>query len=77
MHHIYDYDAKDRIKFLKKMKLTYAIQNKQKRHSLASTIVCGDTTLITNWKKNVKTVIIKDNDIARSYEEQYHILEKL
>ncbi|MDO8622718.1 MAG: helix-turn-helix domain-containing protein [archaeon] len=74
MYHIYDYDAKDRIKFLRKIKYTYAKQGQKNRLSVTSTLVCGDTTLIINWKKGLKTVKIIDKDIAETFNNQFDIL---
>ncbi len=74
MHHIYDYDAKDRIKYLVKMKYTYAKQGSENRLSLTSTMVCGDITLLINWKKGIKVVKIVDPDIAEAYQHQFQVL---
>ncbi|MEK6856197.1 MAG: helix-turn-helix domain-containing protein [Nanoarchaeota archaeon] len=77
MYHIYDYDAKDRISLLKKMKYTFAKQGAKDRLSLTSTFVCGNTTLILNWKKEIKTVRIIDKDVAETYRHQFDILWKI
>ena len=74
MYHIYDYEAKDRIKLLRKMKYTYAKQGLKNRLSITSTLVCKDTTLIINWKKGLKTVKIIDKDIAEAFNNQFDIL---
>lgn len=74
MYHIYDYDAGDRIKYLTKMKYTYAKQGLKNRLSVTSTLICGDVTLIINWKKGVKIVKIVDKDIAEAYKHQFDIL---
>lgn len=76
MYHIYDYNAEDRIKYLNKIKLTYAKQGKQNRFSLVSTLTCGNTTLIINWKKGLKVVKIIDKDIAETYKNQFDVLWK-
>ena len=74
MYHIYDYDANDRIEFLKKKKYTYARQGSTGRFSAVTTIVCGDATLIVNWKKGIKTILIKDKDISEEYIKQFKFL---
>lgn len=74
MYHIYDYDAKERIKYLLKLKYTYAKSGKVNRHSIVSTIICGDTALIINWLKDVKTVQIIDKDVADAYKKQFWLL---
>jgi sugar-specific transcriptional regulator TrmB len=74
MYHLYDYDAKDRINTIGKMHYTYARQGKAKRFSLVSTLTCGDITLIINWKKNIKVIQVKDNDVAETYKHQFDIL---
>ncbi|MGV8150473.1 MAG: TrmB family transcriptional regulator [Candidatus Woesearchaeota archaeon] len=74
MYHIYDYDAGDRIKFLSKMKYTYAKKGIVDRASTISTLVCGDVTLIVNWTKEVKTIMIKDKDVAEAYKGQFDML---
>ncbi len=76
MYHIYDYDARERIAFLKKLKYTYAKQGPYHRNSTVSTMVCGNTTLIINWQKHVKTVRILDADIAEAYRNQFKELWK-
>lgn len=77
MYHIYDYDAKDRIRLLKKMKYTHAKQGSENRQSVTSTLICGDTTLIINWKKGIKIVKIVDKDISEAYDHQFDLLWKL
>jgi len=74
MYHIYDYNAKDRINLLKKIKYTYAKQGLRDRMSVTSTLVCKDTTLIINWKKGLKVVKIVDKDIAEAFNNQFDIL---
>jgi len=74
MYHVYDYDAGDRIQFLKKMKYTYAKQGQEDRKSVVSTIVCGNTSLIVNWGKNIKVVKIVDSDVEKAYETQFKLL---
>ncbi|MFA5797181.1 MAG: helix-turn-helix domain-containing protein [Candidatus Woesearchaeota archaeon] len=74
MYHIYDYDAKERITFLRTLKYTYAKQGTYHRNSTVSTMVCGNTTLIINWQKHVKTVRIVDKDISEAYRNQFSLL---
>ncbi len=74
MYHIYDYDAKERISYLNKMKLTYAKSTQTKRNSLTSTIICGDVTLIINWMKDIKIIYIQDKDITQTNKQQFDIL---
>ena len=74
MYHIYDYDAKERIEMLKKMKYTYAKRGIKDRLSLTTTLVCGDTTALINWKKGVRVVKILDKDIADEFSAQFDIL---
>ena len=74
MYHIYDYNAKERIHYLNNMKYTYAKQGQKDRLSVASTFVCGNVTLIINWKKGIKFVKIVDKDIADTYRHQFDIL---
>lgn len=74
MYHIYDYDARDRIALLSKMRYTYAKQGFKDRLSLTSTIVCGNATFIVNWKKSMKTVRITDKDVAETARNQFSVL---
>ena len=74
MYHIYDYNAKERISFLKKIKYTYAKTGMKNRLSVTSTLICGNTTLLINWKKGMKIVKIVDQDIADTYKKQFDIL---
>jgi len=73
MYHIYDYNS-ERIAYLNKLKHTYAKQGMQNRISTTSTLVCGDTTLIINWKKGLKVVKIVDRDISNAYKKQFDLL---
>jgi sugar-specific transcriptional regulator TrmB len=74
MYHIYDYDASERIKYLNKMRYTYAKQGKRDRYSLVSTLTCGKVTLIINWKENMRVVKIVDKNIAETYKNQFDLL---
>lgn len=74
MWHVYDYDAQDRIKYLSKMRYTYAKRGAIDRHSTVSTLTCGDVTLIINWTKEVKTIMIKDKDVAEAFKGQFDML---
>lgn len=76
MHHIYDYNAGKRITMLNKLPFTTAIKGPTHRQSLVSTLVCGDTTLIVNWRKGMKVVKIIDQDVAETYRMQYEVLKK-
>ena len=76
MYHLYDYDAKKRSSYLNKKKYTYSKQNKETRHSSVSTLICGDTILLINWKKNFKTIKIVDADAAEAYRNQFLLLWK-
>jgi sugar-specific transcriptional regulator TrmB len=76
MYHVYDYDAADRIKYLNKLKYTYAKKGLVNRSSTVSTLVCGDVTLIINWTKEIKTIVIKDKDVADAYKTQFDMLWK-
>ncbi len=76
MYHLYDYDAKKRIDYLNKLKYTHAKQNRSARHSLVSTLICGDTILLINWKKDMKVIKIVDGDAAETYRKQFHMLLK-
>jgi len=77
MYHIYDETAKDRIKYLKKIKYTFAKEGQHKRLSVLTTIVCGNTTLIINWNDNMRTVRIIDSGMADSARKQFDILWKI
>ncbi len=78
MDHIYNYDAADRIKLLRKLPYTGAKSLPDSVESGASTMICGPEVCITIWKdNNVRVVRVKDEEIAKSYTNYFKFLWEL
>lgn len=78
MDHIYNYDAIERIKYLRKLSLTGAKALPETISSNASTNICGNEVVISIWKQNdVKMIKIVDKEIAESYKSYFRYLWKL
>lgn len=77
MYHVYSKSAKKRIDFLNSLPYTYASYLDESMASDVSTNVCGDEVLLVIWLEgNVKSVLIRDADVARSYRENFRFLWK-
>lgn len=74
MLHIYNHDAKDRIKFLNKMQLTQARYLPESFDSQVSTWVCGEEIMLTLWQKPIICVIVKNKQVAESYKQYFSLL---
>ncbi|MFC1741396.1 TrmB family transcriptional regulator [Nanoarchaeota archaeon] len=65
--HIYNEDAKDRIKYLNTVQYTEAAYLPERFNSPVSTIICGPEVFIVRWDPVVFTRII-DESLARTYQ---------
>ncbi len=74
MLHIYNHDAKDRIKFLNKMKLTQAKFLPESFDSQVSTWACGEVVMLTLWQKPILSVVVKNAHVAESYKNYFSLL---
>jgi len=81
MRHIYNKgdvsNGEDRIKILNEMEHTEAKHLPSKYDSMVSTLICGTTVLLLIWHEEDITVIeIKNEDVAKSYQNYFEILWK-
>jgi sugar-specific transcriptional regulator TrmB len=74
MKHIYNHNAKDRIKFLNKMPCTSARFLPESFDSQVSTNICGDQVVLALWIKPVLIIQIKNQQIADSYKRYFSLL---
>jgi len=74
MLHIYNHNAKDRIKFLNKMELTQARYLPEEFDSEVSTFVCGDEIILTVWQKPITSISIKNAALAKAYKKYFKII---
>ncbi|MBT4824708.1 hypothetical protein HN695_07925 [Candidatus Woesearchaeota archaeon] len=76
MLHIYNHDATERIKLLKKMEFTEAKSLPEKFDSNVSTFVCGDEVVLTSWGPPIISTQIINKTLAESYKRYFEILWK-
>ncbi len=74
MLHIYNHDAKERMKVLNKMKLTETKFLPESFDSQVSTWVCGEEIMITLWQKPIICVVVKNKQVAESYKHYFSLL---
>jgi hypothetical protein len=74
MKHIYNEDAKERIKYLNKIPLTEARYLPKEFNSPVSTEICGDEVMFVLWKASPIIVHIKSREIASFYKKYFEIL---
>jgi sugar-specific transcriptional regulator TrmB len=76
MKHIYNSDAGERVRFLNKMPFTEAKMLPPKYDSYATTLICGDKTIIWLWEDEITVIEINDEHISKPYKEYFEILWK-
>lgn len=76
MLHIYNENAKERIKYLNSLPYTEAKYLPPEYNSPVSTEICGDEVLITSWKGPVVSILIKNKSIAKTFRNYFGILYK-
>ena len=74
MKHIYNKDALERIKFLNKLKYTEARYLPEKYHTVAATVICGDTLVIFVFSKPVSVIRIDNKIVADAYRDYFELL---
>jgi len=74
--HIYNHDAKDRVKLINKMPYTEARSLPQRFDSKVQTVVCGDEVVITVWAPPVISIKIINSKMADAYKKYFEILWK-
>ena len=76
MYHIYNSDAKERIKYLNTIPYTKAKYLPQEYDSPVTTRICGNEVSITHYSENPITIIIRNKQMAKSYKNYFKILWK-
>ncbi len=76
MKHIYNENAKDRIKYLNSMSLTEAKYLPQQFNSPVSTIVCGKEILIMHWDDPYTFIRIENEPLAEAYRNYFELMYK-
>jgi len=74
MFHIYNEDAKKRIKYLNSLELTEARYLPPMYNTDIMTLVCGDIVLLSFWEKPIFTIVIQNQNIADTYKNYFNIL---
>jgi len=74
MRHIYNQNAKERIKELNKKKYTEAKHLSSKYDSFVTTNIVGDKVILIVWDEKISIIEIVDKNIAKSYQNYFEIL---
>ena len=74
--HIYNQEAHERFKQLKKLPLTPIRVLPSPYDSEVATTICGDEVALIMFHPQVKLIIIKDKDMADAYKRYFQILWK-
>src|SRR3989338_3436769 len=72
--HLYDEDAKDRIKFLNELKFTQAKYLPGAVNSPSTTTIYGDKVSFFIWSDPVLSILIESKRMAESYRKYFQIL---
>jgi hypothetical protein len=76
MKHLYNENAKERIKYLNTLDLTEAKYLPQQFNSPVSTIVCGKEILIIHWDEPYTFIRIENEPLADSYKNYFELMYK-
>jgi len=77
MFHIYNSDAKERIKYLNSLNHTEArVLPGVKYDSFTTTFVCGDKVIMVFWEEEPMVLEIEDGNLAESYRQYFNIIWK-
>jgi HTH-type transcriptional regulator, sugar sensing transcriptional regulator len=74
MRHIYNENAKERIKYLNSLPYTHGRYLPGKFNSPVSTNICGDEISLVLWSKNPLIISIKNKEISDSYKRYFNLL---
>lgn len=77
MLHIYNEDARDRVKHLNKLAYTGAKYLPKEYNTSATTRVCGEEVVITHYTKPPITIQISSKELAEVYKKYFKLLWKL
>lgn len=74
--HIYNENAKDRIKLLNEMEYTEAKYLPEQFNSPVTTMICGKEVLLINWAKPITFIRIENEQLANAYKSYFDVLYK-
>lgn len=74
MIHIYNENAKQRIKYLNNLPYTEAKYLPKEYNSPVSIEMCGDEVLITSWDKPLVSILIKNKEISKTFKNYFRVL---
>ncbi len=74
MDHIYNFEAKDRMKYLNSMDYTQAKHLSQEYSSPVATNICGPEVVLILYKEPVFSVRIVSKEIAEAYRKYFKLL---
>lgn len=74
MIHIYNENAKERIKYLNSLPYTEAKYLPKEYNSPVSVEICGDQVLITSWHDPLTSILITNKEIAKTFRSYFTIL---
>jgi len=77
MLHIYNENARERIKLLNSMPYTEAKYLPKEFNSPVSIETCGDEVLITDWNGAVVSILIRNKSIAATFKNYFKLLYSL
>lgn len=78
LRHLFNYDAKDRIKITNKIPYTQSRYLPKELDQPVSTSICGSLVALTVYKgKNILTIVIENQIIADAYRKYFEYLWKL
>ena len=74
MNHIYNEDAKERMKYLNSLPFTTAKCLPEKFDSPVGTIICGPEVWLVHWEEPITFVQIKSENLAKTYTNYFNLL---
>lgn len=74
MKHIYNQDAKERIRYLNELDFTEAKALPASFNTTITTLICGDTVLLNFWEDPLCTIVIQNQSIANTYKNYFDII---
>lgn len=74
MKHLYNENARERIKYLNSLKFTEAKHLPPLFDSKITTLICGQKVIMMFWEKPISTIIIENKSIAKTYKNYFELI---
>lgn len=74
MKHLYNENAKERIKYLNNLSYTEARYLPPLFDSKITTLVCGEKVIMLFWEEPISTLIIENQSIANTYKNYFKLI---